>query len=324
MAEDHSARAQREKQILARWQDSADQLRRTAEATDSGKLNVANSDQELTRRRERLERHHVDLEGIVNTDESLWVSFLRGGLAVARTVGRVVTARSQARPSQAVGTGALIGPSLLITNNHVIESAEDAAGMGVQFGYEFGDDGSDPRPSYCLFEPERFFFTDVELDFTVVAVADLDGVPPGDTYGALPLIEQTGKAVKAEFLNVIHHPGGDPKRISIRENQMVAQDDLWLRYRSDARRGSSGAPVFNDQWEMVALHHGGIPVRDESGAHLDHHGQRWTPEMGPESKAYSANEGARVSRVVRRLRDAELPAEARKIIDEALDKGVNR
>jgi V8-like Glu-specific endopeptidase len=324
MAEDEGARTEREKRILARWHESADQLRRTAEATGSGELTVANSDQELTARRVRLRRHHVDLEGIVNRDESLWVSFLSGGLAAARAVGRVVTARSPARPSQAVGTGALIGPRLLITNNHVVESAGDAARMGVQFGYEFGDDGSDPRPSYCLFEPDRFFVTDAELDFTVVAVADLDGVPPGDTYGVVPLIEQTGKAVKAEFLNVIHHPGGDPKRISIRENQMVAQDDLWLRYRSDARRGSSGAPVFNDQWEMVALHHGGIPVRDESGADLDQQGQRWTPDMGAENKAYSANEGARVSRIVHRLRAADLSAEARELIDQALDKGANR
>ena len=323
MTEDEQGRAQREQEILERWRDSTDQLEDTAKATDSGDLNVANSRRDLDERRERLQRRGLDLDGIVNKDDSLWVSFLGCGLAVSRPVGRVVTAPSRGRPSEAVGTGALIGRSLFITNNHVIESADDAARMGVQFGYEFGDDGSDPVPQYCRFTPDRFFSTDVDLDFTVVAVADLNGAPPGDTYGSLPLIEQTGKAVKAEFLNIIHHPGGDPKRISIRENQMVAEDDMWLRYRSDARRGSSGAPVFNDQWEMVALHHGGVPVRDRSGADLDLNGDRWTPDMGEAAKAYTANEGARVSRIVRRLRAAELDTAARKLIDEALGQGVN-
>ena len=323
MTEDGQAQAKREREILDRWRDSADQLDDTAKATDSGDLDVANTSRELHERRERLERRGLDLEGIVNKDESLWVSFFRYGLAAAAAVGRVVTAPSRARPIQAIGTGALIARGLLITNNHVIESADDAARMGVQFGYEFGDDGSDPTPSFWRFVPDHFFFTDVDLDFTVVAVADQNGAPPGETYGTVPLIAQTGKAVKAEFLNVIHHPGGDPKRISIRENQMVAEDELWLRYRSDARRGSSGAPVFNDQWEMVALHHGGIPLRDESGADLDRHGERWTPDMGEDTKAYTANEGARVSRIVRRLREADLGADARNLIDEALDEGVN-
>ena len=104
---------------------------------------------------------------------------------------------------------------------------------------------------------------------------------------------------------------------------MVAEDDLWLRYRSDARRGSSGAPVFNDQWEMVALHHGGIPVRDHTGARLGVNGERWTPEMGEDAKAYTANEGARVSRIVRRLRAADLDTAARTLIDEALKQGAN-
>jgi len=323
MTEDEQAQATRDREILKRWRASADQRDETAKATDSGDLDVANTRRALQERRERLAQRGLDLEGIVNKDESLWVSFFRLGLIAARAVGRVVTAPSAARPSQAAGTGALIAPGLLITNNHVIESAADAARMGVQFDYEFGEDGSDPTPQYCGFLPDRCFITDVDLDFTVLAVADLNGVPPGQTHGALPLIAQTGKAVKAEFLNVIHHPGGDPKRISIRENQMVAEDDLWLRYRSDARRGSSGAPVFNDQWEMVALHHGGIPVRDESGADLDRNGERWAPGMGEDTKAYTANEGARVSRIVHRLREAELAAAARSLIDQALEMGAS-
>jgi hypothetical protein len=74
---------------------------------------------------------------------------------------------------------------------------------------------------------------------------------------------------------------------------------------------------------VVALHHGGIPVRDHSGADLDRNGDRWTPDMGEDAKAYTANEGARVSRIVRRLRQADLDPAARILIDEALKQGAN-
>ncbi len=324
MTEDESSRTRREEEILERWRSSANQLNDTAAATASGDLTIANSERALDERRERLARRRIDLDGIVDRDDSLWANFLSSGASAARAVGRVVMSPSRGRPSVPIGSGALIGPDLFITNNHVIESETDAATMGVEFGYEYGDDNSYPAPVHHPFEPVRFFCTDVELDFTVVAVANRNGTPPGRTYGTVRLIGATGKAVKAEFLNVIHHPNGDPKRISIRDNQMVAQDDLWVRYRSDAERGSSGAPVFNDQWEVVALHHGGVPVRDPNGADLALDGRRWTPEMGMNAKAYTANEGARVSRIVARLLAADLPDDQRQLIDQALTEEETR
>jgi V8-like Glu-specific endopeptidase len=34
-------------------------------------------------------------------------------------------------------------------------------------------------------------------------------------------------------------------------------DGRRLRYRNNTEPGSSGSPVFNFEWELVALHHGG-------------------------------------------------------------------
>jgi V8-like Glu-specific endopeptidase len=308
--------------IAQRWDESAEQVAQTAEAVRLGELRLANTADEITERRERLQRQGLVLEGIVDEDDSVWLSFFSRGLAAARSVGRVVGLQPPA-PATPVGTGVLIGPGLLLTNNHVIPSVEDAAAMGVQFGYEYDDNGAERRYQTCPFEPDRCFWTNEELDFSVVAVADLRGRPAGKKYGTVRLIEQTGKALKAEVVNVVHHPGGDRKRLSIRENRIVAEDDLWLRYTSDARRGSSGAPVFNDQWEMVALHHGGVPKRDAEGVALNRAGEPWTREMGEEAKAYAANEGARVSRIVHRLRDAGLDPAAKAMIDEALGSGGN-
>jgi len=317
--------------ILRRWRETADQVAQTAAAIRERRLSLANTDDAIAERRERLRRRDggrsglADLEGLIDQDDSVWLSFLSRGLTAARSVGRVITRRANGNPERPVGSGVLIAPALLLTNNHVIETAEDAAGTGVELGYDYADDGSElPYDTYG-FEPDRCFWTDEELDFTVVAIAGIDGTSPGEKYGVVPLIEPTGKALKAEALNVIHHPGGDRKRLSIRENRLMAADELWLRYTSDTRPGSSGAPVFNDQWEMVALHHGGLPMRDAEGTALSGTGQPWTRDMGEEAKAYVANEGARVSRIVRRLREAQPgQQQAKELIDQALQAGAHQ
>lgn len=311
----------REKDTARRWDHTADQVAQTADAVRERRLSLANTPDELTERRERLQQRGLELEGIVGEDGSVWLSFFSCGLKAARAVGRVVKLH-RGQPDEAIGTGVLIGSGLLLTNNHVTPAAEDATDMGVELGYDYGDDGSELPYETCRFEPDRCFWTSEELDFTVVAVADLNGRPPGEKYGTVPLIAQTGKAVKAEVLNVIHHPGGNRKRLSIRANRMVAEDELWLRYTSATLPGSSGAPVFNDQWEMVALHHGGVPMRDPHGVQLDRAGQPWTPGMGQEAKAYVANEGARVSRIVSRLQESPLGPLARALIDQALQAGT--
>jgi V8-like Glu-specific endopeptidase len=34
-----------------------------------------------------------------------------------------------------------------------------------------------------------------------------------------------------------------------------------VQYTTDTLPGSSGSPVFNDNWEVVALHHAGGPLK---------------------------------------------------------------
>jgi hypothetical protein len=312
----------REDEIATRWRQTIGQVAATSKAVATGRLEVANTADEIVERRKRLRPEHIRLEAIVGQDDTMWLSFLSRGLVAARAVGRLVCVAA-GQPPRPVGTGVLIGPGLLLTNNHVIPDATEAAAMAVQFGYEYDDNGAERPADLCRFTPEKAFHTDESLDFTVVAVEDLGGAPPAARYGSVILIEATGKALKAEILNVVHHPQGDRKRVSIRENRMVAEDDLWLRYTSDTREGSSGAPVFNDQWEMVALHHGGVEHRDAAGNRLTRSGEVWTAAMGEDAIDYMANEGARVSRIIRALRNAELDELTRSVVESALEKGAS-
>jgi hypothetical protein len=72
---------------------------------------------------------------------------------------------------------------------------------------------------------------------------------------------------------------------------------------------------------MVALHHGGIARRDAAGNRLTRTGAVWTEDMGADAVDYAANEGARVSRIIRRLRAADLDQETGALVTEALETG---
>ncbi|GAA2009121.1 V8-like Glu-specific endopeptidase [Nakamurella flavida] len=306
--------------ILGRWHGSAEQRAATARAVAARDLTMANAPADLARRRGRLADRGLRLEGLVDRDDSVFSPFLVAGLTAARSVGRVVHAR-RGQPVRPVGTAALVTPSLVLTNNHVCPDTDTAAELAVEFGFAYDGEGGEPAPDRRACRPDAFFLTDADLDWTLIAVADRGTRRAGARWGHLTLVEQTGKAVNGEHLNVVHHPGGDRQSFSIRDNRMVAEDDLWLRYESDTRAGSSGAPVFNDQWEMVALHHGGVPRTDTDGHPLARTGQRWTPELGEDALDYLGNEGARVSRILRSLRAlaGDLPADHRRLVRALLD-----
>ena len=305
------------REIRERWDASEDQREAARRAIDRRDLTLVNPPEDLRRRQDRLRRRHLRLEGIVDQDDSVWLSFFDCGLKAARSVGRVVEAPRR-QPVVPIGTGSLVTDRLLLTNHHVVRAPDEAAGMAVEFAYEYDEDGECRDEDRWPLAPGDCFVTDPELDYTLVAVALRDGRPPGETYGSIPLIGQTGKAVIGEVLNVIHHPAGERKRVSLRFNRMVAEDDLWLRYESDTREGSSGAPVFNDQWEMVALHHGGIAATGDEGFERSRDGEAWTPDMSEDAVAYVGNEGARVSRIVRSLRGADVPPEQRRLLTPIL------
>jgi endonuclease G len=80
-------------------------------------------------------------------------------------------------------------------------------------------------------------------------------------FGWLPLSNREGKAIVGEFLSIIQHPGGERKQVCVRENKLLRYGDDTLWYQADTVAGSSGSPVFNPFWQVVALHHSGVPAR---------------------------------------------------------------
>jgi endonuclease G len=171
-----------------------------------------------------------------------------------------------------------VSPRLLLTNHHVLPDAGTAAASGIEFNFEDGIDGQPLQPKLFAFDPGAFFLADEELDFALVAVQG----SPADLapFGFNRMISAEGKAIAGDFVTIVQHPEGQRKQVALRDNRIVDVLDEFLHYETDTEPGSSGSPVFNDQWEVVALHHASVPAPEH-------------PELGK-----FVNEGIRISRLL--------------------------
>jgi len=261
----------------------------------------------------------VGLERILGRNDLIGVEFLESAVAASRSVGRVLV-RSGGRVV-AYGSGAMVSPRLFLTNNHVLDAATLAAVSGVEFGYEYAPGGTLRTPREFVFAPSDFFLTDAALDFTLVAVRPADGL--GDA-GWLTANDDDGAVLRDEYVNIVQHPSGRPKQVALRDNQVTDVLPDFLHYRADTEPGSSGAPVFNDQWELIGLHHSGVPKRNTQGQILARGGAVWTVEMSDAEIDWIANEGVRLGRILAYLKVAVLPNAQKPLRDELLAATVCR
>jgi hypothetical protein len=262
----------------------------------------------------------VALERIIGRNDLIGVEFLTAAVTAARSVGRVLV-RTRAGRVVAYGSGALVSPRLFLTNNHVLDAAASAASSVVEFGYEYAPGGRlQPARTFAL-TPDEFFLTDPALDFTLVAVKADGGLTD---FGWLTLNDDDGAVLKDEYVNIVQHPSGRPKQVAIRDNLVTDILPDFLHYRADTEPGSSGAPVFNDQWELIGLHHSGAPKRNDQGQILAHNGAVWTDNMGDAAIDWIANEGIRVGRILTYLKGATLPDTLKPARDELLSAVISR
>ncbi len=186
---------------------------------------------------------------------------IRLGLKRCEAVGRV-----EELTGDGVGTGFAIPgnelsdswPSnlLFVTNNHVVSTTEaDAlrvANAQVTF-HALRDRTGKPFTTHFV----RILHESPpgKLDYTVLELADQ---PPGlEPY---PIAETLPTVNSGQRLYVIGHPRGGGLMFSMQDNRLIdygAPSDFRVHYRTPTEPGSSGSPVFNGGWELVALHHSG-------------------------------------------------------------------
>lgn len=267
------------------------------------------------------ERSALVLERLLGNNDLIGVGFLEAGYLAGRAVGRISVMTADGR---AFGTGSLISPRLMMTNNHVLKTAALAATARVEFDYQRGLDGADLPAVAFAFDPDAFFLTNKHLDYTLVAVAQSAGTRELGEFGFNQLIEAEGKVLLGEAVNIIQHPSGEPKQLALRENKLVDLIEDFVHYETDTAPGSSGSPVFNDQWELVALHHSGVPKKDGQDRILALGGGLWQKSMGETQIDWVANEGARVSRIVADLKQQNLSGRQRTLRADVFEAAPER
>lgn len=260
------------------------------------------------------------LERIINESELLDIAFLRTGARLSRGVARIQL-RSPGGRVLGHGTGFMVSPRLMMTNNHVLADAGSASSARAQFDYVASSDGSEPNTVDFEFEPKVFFKTNRILDYTLIAVADRSET--GERLSARPwsaLIRESGKALVGEPVNIIQHPRGQTMKVAFRQNKIVDRLENFLHYETDTQRGSSGSKVCNDRWEIAALHHSGVPKMDGSGTILLDDGSPWDGSRTTMDRIeWVANEGVRISRIVEHLDGASMTGGERQLYDQCFE-----
>lgn len=250
-----------------------------------------------------------ELEKIIGpTTDFVPIYYVEMARLSAQAVARVIDGKR--RP---LGTGVMVSPRLFMTNNHVIADAQSAASASIQFNYQLDIDDVPAAVTEFRLDPATFFWTSAEneLDVSVIAVGPRTaGEGKLGEFGWSALSSAQDKHAEGDHVTIIEHPDADYKQIALRENRVIGRGKkgITLYYAADTLHGSSGSPVFNDQFNLVALHHAG-------GGHNDTELEDGQPV--PED----CNEGIRISAIVDalRIRHDQLPSGLRDLLAEALN-----
>ena len=184
---------------------------------------------------------------------------LRRGLKLADAVCKISFA-----DCDRTGTGVLIAPNLILTNYHVLSRqpvdlallTQKAASIQFEFGFVSEEMDVSVLPE-C--------FTVIETPQAIVACsppASLDyvllRVEPKiaqSRYQPVSINPTVAALKKKDSLNILQHPAGNVMQISLSNSGVVQTNHSRVWYVNRTCGGSSGAPCFNENWELVALHH---------------------------------------------------------------------
>jgi V8-like Glu-specific endopeptidase len=229
-----------------------------------------------------------NLEAVLGRERFKGMTWWLTGLERCRAVARI-----ESRYGDAIGTGFLVAgkqlspelpETVLVTNGHVVPE-------GLPYGQTFavfhglvGDRSSGRRK----FEVVRWWwYQPSKAPHLDVAILELDAYPDNviPIPPALDLPRLTTNTKPRAYL--IGHPSGlDTPQFSLQDNLLIDYDDTLVHYRSPTEPGSSGSPVFDSTWRLIAVHHaGGLE----------------TPRLHGSGGTYPANEGIAVAAIKAQL-----------------------
>jgi hypothetical protein len=228
----------------------------------------------------------MQLERIVRkTNALLDIATFRG--RIGEIEGRVCRVDLKGKGE---GTGFLVGANMVMTNYHVVkELAQEnvaAEDFTCRFDYKVTQQGITINEGMVVQVKEllacspydhvadlRDGSQDADPKFLDYAVLLLDGEPGNEPIGdVLPdpdtpprgwigLPDQAYDFAPQSPLFIVQHPAAAPMKLALDTEAVIGLNGNGTRvtYRTNTEPGSSGSPCFNQNWELVALHHAGDP-----------------------------------------------------------------
>ena len=231
-------------------------------------------------RSELTELKSTDLERVFGRDRYVSLDWYRRGLARCAGVARIGRERTRG-----VGTGFLLlgtklHPTLgdepyLLTNSHVVSPDPEVSIAMRPEDAVITFEGL-PGAEHDTWTVKKLIFNSPieKLDATLLQLDHpVTGVEPYKIAPALP------DRQSRQRIYVVGHPLGGGVSFSLQDNLMLDWDQRVVHYRTPTEPGSSGSPVFDDQWRLIALHHAG-------GANMR--------KLNGQSGTYDANEGINI------------------------------
>jgi hypothetical protein len=185
--------------------------------------------------------------------------------------------------------GAALHPSfpavVLVTNAHVVSQEEPQAlePDRAQVTFRALEDAT------ATYRIKQILWSSPpnQLDTTIV---ELDGRPDAARPSPIARRRPQMDVDPPPRTYIIGHPSGTEQvMLSVADNQLLDYDDVRVQYRTPTMGGSSGSPVFNRSWELIAVHHAGSLHMKRLGGHAG---------------TYPANEGIWFPRVVEEVKRA--------------------
>lgn len=201
----------------------------------------------------------------------------------------------------AAGTGFLVGPDTVLTNYHVLKPLLDSGGtdakrVACRFDYKVLADGSRVQGIVVALHPTDWKIdfspysaaentktpetpppTVDELDYALVRLAESIGSGPsaprggadGPRRGWIAMPKNPPTFVPKMPLMIAQHPDGMPLKLAVDTDSVIGvnANGTRVRYATNTEAGSSGSPVFDMDWSLVALHHLGDPAYDHPASY---------------------------------------------------------
>ncbi|WP_202220571.1 effector-associated domain EAD1-containing protein [Okeania sp. KiyG1] len=191
------------------------------------------------------------------------VGFLQRIIEQAKSVCRVDL------PSLNItATGVLIASKYVLTNYHVLKLNDkdnpelNTKNVRLNFGCFSLNDGRETQSKSFLLDSENPIIASspvAELDYILLQLEEafIQTLNSDDTTIKPAQWETNISLSETDSINILQHPNGESMKLSITCDGItgIYPNSGLVQYINKTTGGSSGSPCFNENGELVALHH---------------------------------------------------------------------